>query len=69
MAEKELASMTDKELADAIVAISKKIMEDQNAGDMKQLKKDLAESKKLQKEMDKRSAKIEEEAKKKYERK
>ena len=65
MAEKDLTSMTDKELADAIVAISKKIMEDQNAGDMKQLKKDLAESKRLQKEMDKRSAKIEEEAKNK----
>lgn len=65
MATKDLTSMTDKELADAIVAISKKIMEDQNAGDMKQLKKDLAESKRLQKEMDKRSAKIEEEAKKK----
>ena len=65
MAEKDLTSMTDKELADAIVAISKKIMDDQNAGDMKQLKKDLAESKRLQKEMDKRSAKIEEEAKKK----
>lgn len=65
MAEKELASMTDKELADAIVAISKKMMEDQNAGDMKQVKKDMAESKRLQKEMDKRSAKIEEEAKKK----
>lgn len=65
MAEKDLTSMTDKELADAIVAISKKIMEDQDAGDMKQLKKDLAESKRLQKEMDKRSAKIEEEAKKK----
>jgi len=63
MAEKELTSMTDKELADAIVAISKKIMEDQNAGDMKQLKKDLAESKRLQKEMDKRSAEIEKEAK------
>ena len=65
MAEKELASMTDKELADAIVANSKKMMEDQNAGDMKQVKKDMAESKRLQKEMDKRSAKIEEEAKKK----
>ena len=65
MSEKELVSMSDKELADAIVAISKKIMEDQNAGDMKQLKKDLAESKRLQKEMDKRSAQIEEEAKKK----
>ena len=65
MATKDLTSMTDKELADAIVAISKKIMEDQNAGDMKQLKKDLAESKRLQKEMDKRSAQIEEEAKKK----
>ena len=63
MAEKELVSMTDKELADAIVAISKKLMEDQNAGDMKQLKKDLTESKRLQKEMDKRSAEIEKEAK------
>lgn len=59
MAEKDLTSMTDKELADAIVAISKKIMEDQNAGDMKQLKKDMAESKRLNKEMDRRSAEIE----------
>ena len=65
MAEKELVSMSDKELADAIVAISKKIMEDQNAGDMKQLKKHLAESKRLQKEMDKRSAEIEAEIRKK----
>lgn len=63
MAEKELASMTDKELADAIVAISKKMMEDQNAGDMKQVKKDLAESKRLNKEMDRRSAEIEKQAK------
>ena len=65
MAEKELASMTDKELADAIVAISKKMMEDQNAGDMKQLKKDMAESKRLNKEMDRRSAEIEKQAKQK----
>lgn len=65
MAEKELASMTDKELADAIVAISKKIMEDQNAGDMKQVKKDMAESKRLNKEMDRRSAEIEKQAKQK----
>ena len=65
MAEKELASMTDKELADAIVAISKKIMEDQNSGDMKQLKKDMAESKRLNKEMDRRSAEIEKQAKQK----
>lgn len=65
MAEKELASMTDKELADAIVAISKKLMEDQNAGDMKQLKKDMAESKRLNKEMDRRSAEIEKQAKQK----
>lgn len=63
MAEKELASMTDKELADAIVAMSKKLMEDQNAGDMKQVKKDLAESKRLNKEMDRRSAEIEKQAK------
>ena len=65
MAEKELASMTDKELADAIVAISKKIMEDQNAGDMKQVKKDMAEAKRLNKEMDRRSAEIEKQAKQK----
>lgn len=65
MSEKELVSMSDKELADAIVAISKKIMEDQNTGDMKQLKKDVAESKRLQKEMDKRSAEIEAEIRKK----
>ena len=65
MAEKELASMTDKELADAIVAMSKKMMEDQNAGDMKQLKKDMAESKRLNKEMDRRSAEIEKQAKQK----
>ncbi len=65
MAEKELASMTDKELADAIVAISKKLMEDQNAGDMKQLKKDMAESKRLNKEMDRRSAEIEKQEKQK----
>lgn len=63
MAEKDLASMTDKELADAIVAMSKKLMEDQNAGDMKQVKKDLAESKRLNKEMDRRSAEIEKQAK------
>ena len=65
MAEKELASMTDNELADAIVAISNKIMEDQNAGDMKQLKKDMAESKRLNKEMGRRSAEIEKQAKQK----
>ena len=65
MAEKELASMTDKELADAIVAVSKKIMDDQNAGDMKQVKKDMAESKRLNKEMDRRSAEIEKQAKQK----
>ena len=63
MAEKDLASMTDKELADAIVAMSKKLMEYQNAGDMKQVKKDLAESKRLNKEMDRRSAEIEKQAK------
>lgn len=65
MSEKELVSMSDKELADAIVAISKKIMEDQNAGDMKQLKKDMAKSKRLNKEMDRRSAEIEKQAKQK----
>lgn len=65
MAEKDLTSMTDKELADAIVAISKKLMDDQNAGDMKQLKKDMAESKRLNKEMDRRSAEIEKQAKQK----
>ena len=57
--------MTDKELADAIVSISKKTMEDQNAGVMKQVKKDMAESKRLNKEMDRRSAEIEKQAKQK----
>lgn len=65
MAEKDLTSMTDKELADAIVAISKKLMEDQDAGDMKQVKKDIAESKRLNKEMNRRSAEIEKEAREK----
>ena len=56
-------AMTDNELMEAIVAISKKIEEDSRTGDMKQLKKDMAESKRLQKLMDQRSAEIEKRAK------
>jgi len=56
--------MNDNELMEAIVAISKKIEEDSKIGDMKQLKKDMAESKRLQKMMDQRSAEIEKQAKK-----
>ena len=55
--------MNDNELMEAIVAISKKIEEDSKIGDMKQLKKDMAESKRLQKMMDQRSAEIEKQAK------
>jgi len=62
MAEKEL---NDNELMEAIVAISKKIEEDSRTGDMKQLKKDMAESKRLQKMMDQQSAEIEKQAKQK----
>lgn len=55
--------MNDNELMEAIVAISKKIEEDSKIGDMKQLKKDMAESKRLQKMMNQRSAEIEKQAK------
>ena len=56
-------TMSDKELMEAIVAISKKLEEDSRTGDMKQLKKDMAESKRLQKLMNQRSAEIEKQAK------
>lgn len=56
-------TMSDKELMEAIVAISKKLEEDSRTGDMKQMKKDMAESKRLQKLMDQRSAEIEKRAK------